>query len=71
LKTKLKHIASIQTGFFAKPKTNGEVVYLQAKYFNEAGELISTFHPDLKADDISEKHLLRHGDVLFAANHEN
>ena len=67
MKTKLKHIASIQTGLFAKPTANGEVVYLQAKYFNESGELTSPLHPDLKADDVSEKHLLRHGDVLFAA----
>jgi len=67
LKTTLKHIAGIQTGFFAKPTLEGEVVYLQAKHFDEAGQICADLHPDLMADSISEKHLLRRGDVLFAA----
>jgi len=67
LKTTLKHIASIQTGVFAKPAAEGEVVYLQAKHFDEAGQISAELHPDLMADTISEKHLLRRGDVLFAA----
>lgn len=67
MKTTLKHIASIQTGVFAKPVAEGEVIYLQAKHFDEAGQISAELHPDLMADAISEKHLLRHGDVLFAA----
>ena len=67
LKTTLTHIASIQTGVFAKPVSEGEIVYLQARYFDENGLLISELHPDLMADDISDKHLLKPGDVLFAA----
>ena len=67
MKTTLKHIASIQTGIFAKTVSKGEIVYLQAKHFTENGQLHSSLHPDLKADNITEKHLLRHGDVLFAA----
>jgi len=67
LKTTLKHIASIQTGFFAKPISDGEVVYLQAKHFNEAGQICAELHPDLAADTVAAKHLLRKGDVLFAA----
>jgi restriction endonuclease S subunit len=67
LKTTLKHIASIQTGIFAKPVSRGEIVYLQSKYFNENGQLHSVLYPDLKADSITEKHLLRQGDILFAA----
>ena len=42
-------------------------MYLQSKHFNENGQLHTLLHPDLKADNITEKHLLRHGDVLFAA----
>lgn len=42
-------------------------MYLQAKHFTENGQLHSSLHPDLKADNITDKHLLRHGDVLFAA----
>ena len=67
LKTTLEHIASIQTGVFAKPAANGEIVYLQARYFDESGRLISLLHPDLKADDVNAKHILKPGDVLFAA----
>lgn len=67
MKTTLRHIASIQTGVFAKPTADGEVLYLQAKHFDEAGQISTELHPDLKEDTISEKHLLRRGDVLFAA----
>jgi len=67
LKTTLKHIASIQTGVFAKPVPDGEVIYLQAKHFDEVGQISAELHPDLMADAIAERHLLRLGDVLFAA----
>lgn len=43
------------------------MVYLQAKHFDEYGQLLTALHPDLPAEGISEKHLLRPGDVLFAA----
>jgi len=67
LKTDLKHIATIQTGLFAKPIAKGDIVYLQAKHFDENGQLKTSLHPDLKVDTITDKHMLRHGDVLFAA----
>jgi len=67
LKTLIKSITNIQTGLFAKPAGVGEVVYLQSKNFDEYGQLHSELHPDLVADGISEKHLLKDGDVLFAA----
>lgn len=67
MKKLINHITSIQTGLFAKPSGIGEVVYLQSKHFDENGHLLSTLHPDLMAEGISEKHLLRNGDVLFAA----
>lgn len=67
MKTTLKHIASIQTGVFAKPVPDGDVIYLQAKHFDEAGQISVELHPDLMADTIPERHLLRQGDVLFAA----
>lgn len=67
MKTALKHITNIQTGVFAKPIKDGEIVYLQAKHFNENGQLIGLLHPDLLAESISGKHLLQPGDILFAA----
>lgn len=67
MKIALKHIASIQTGVFAKPIAKGEIVYLQAKHFDENGQIIGLLHPNLNAIGIMEKHFLRQGDVLFAA----
>lgn len=67
MKTLIKYITNIQTGLFAKPAGIGELVYLQSKHFDEYGQLHSVLHPDLPAEGISEKHLLRDGDVLFAA----
>lgn len=67
MKTLIKDITNIQTGLFAKPTGKGEVVYLQSKHFDENGKLLGELHPDLLANSISEKHLLKAGDVLFAA----
>ncbi|NOY49448.1 MAG: restriction endonuclease subunit S, partial [Chlorobi bacterium] len=71
MKTALKHIASIQTGVFAKPIQKGEIVYLQSKHFDENGELTEILYPDLNVDSKINKqinkHLLEKGDVLFAA----
>lgn len=67
MKTALKYIARIQTGVFAKTVSKGEIIYLQAKHFDENGELIETLYPDVNADGKIDKHLLRKGDVLFAA----
>lgn len=67
MKTLIKDITNIQTGLFAKPSGIGNVVYLQSKHFDEYGQLHSVLHPDLMAEGISEKHLLKNGDVLFAA----
>jgi restriction endonuclease S subunit len=67
LKTILKDISSIQTGLFAKTAGVGDIVYLQAKHFDEEGYLKYTLDPDLKATPSNEKHLLQAGDILFAA----
>lgn len=67
LKKLIKDIAKVQTGLFAKPIGVGELVYLQSKHFDENGLLYSALSPDLPVKGISEKHLLKEGDVLFAA----
>ena len=67
MKELLKDISNIQTGVFAKTDSNGDIVYLNAKHFDENGQLNSALHPDLNSNDISKKHLLQYGDVLFAA----
>lgn len=67
MKTLIKDITHIQTGLFAKPAGVGELVYLQSKHFDEYGQLHTVLHTDLSADGIAKKHLLKDGDVLFAA----
>ncbi len=67
MKTLIKDIAHIQTGLFAKPSGIGELVYLQSKHFDEYGQLHAVLYPDMIDEGISEKHLLKDGDVLFAA----
>ncbi len=67
MKTLVKDIAILQTGLFAKPSGNGRLVYLQSKHFDEHGQLHAVLHPDLEVEGIAEKHLLKDGDVLFAA----
>lgn len=67
MKSFIKDITAIRTGLFAKPSDSGNIVYLQSKHFDENGLLQKVLHPDLDEKGISEKHLLRHGDILFAA----
>ena len=67
MKTTIGNIAGIQTGLFAKPIAEGEIVYLQARHFDENAQLIPSLQPDLMAKGISDKHLLQPGDILFSA----
>lgn len=67
MKRKLGNIAEIKTGVYAKPHLNGEAVYLQAKHFDEDGKLVTKLHPDLFISEISQKHFLLPGDIVFAA----
>ncbi len=67
MKTLIKDITHIQTGLFAKPLGEGDLIYLQVKHFDENGKLQSALHGDLLSAHVSKKHLLKNGDVLFAA----
>lgn len=67
MKKLIKDFTNIQTGLFAKPLGEGDVIYLQVKHFDEEGKLQSVLHGDLLSSYVSEKHLLKDGDVLFAA----
>lgn len=67
MKKLLGGISIIQTGLFAKPIGKGEVTYLQMKHIDEFGELKNPLKSELRLEDISDRHLLRSGDVLFAA----
>ena len=66
MKKLFSQLTEIQTGLFTKPLGEGDVIYLQVKHFDENGQLQSVLHEDLLSDYISDKHLLKNGDVLFA-----
>lgn len=63
----LRDVVAVQTGVFGKTVKKGAIVYLQSRYFNEHGQLISSLHPDLLIGSHVDRHLLKRGDVLFAA----
>ncbi len=63
----LKDIAEIQTGVFAKPNVDGNVVCLQANDFDESGNHLGFWAPTISGDNLHSKHFLNKGDVLFAA----
>ena len=67
MRKSLKQLASIRSGIFLKPQENGDLVYMQAKYFDSEGSLSSTIFPDIKRRNVSDKHLLKVGEILFSA----
>lgn len=67
MNTTLRDIADIRTGIFAKPGPDGQCVYLQSKHFDDSGVLNSELYADLEINSRTAKHLLKAGDVLFAA----
>lgn len=66
-KVKLQEIAEIQFGFYAKPKEKGNAAYLQAKQFDELGNLYYTIDNFLKIDQKNEANVLNDGDVLLVS----
>jgi restriction endonuclease S subunit len=63
----IKQIAKIRTGTYLKPDEIKGIVYLQVKDFNDRGEYIGNAAGNNSEDYISELHLLKDGDILFAA----
>ena len=67
MRTALRNIATIKTGVFAKPYSEGDIAYLQAKHFNKNYQLTTPVHSFIKDNNVADKHLLIPGDILFAA----
>lgn len=65
LKKQLKDISNLQFGFYDKPKEEGEVMYLQAKNFNDFGQFDGNVDGLIEITEKSKSHLLEEGDVLF------
>ncbi len=67
LNTKLRNIATITTGYYGQAEPEADLVCLQARNFDDNGSLVEVLYPELKATFKTKKHLLKDGDVLFAA----
>ncbi len=64
--TKLSEIAHIQFGYYDTPSDKGELTYLQAKHFDDSGELTRFDESYIPLDEKSRKHLLQPGDILLS-----
>ena len=67
MKLRLAQIASIQTGVYAKADLQGNSYYLQARHFDDSGELRFLAQPDLFVDTKMARHILKDSDLLFIA----
>lgn len=67
MKTKLAHITQFQSGIYEKPDINADTLYLQAVHFTRSGTFNESVFPQLQSNGKLEKHLLKEGDLLFAA----
>ncbi len=67
MKVQLKDIADIQFGYYAQSSNEGTIPYLQAKQFNEFGQLVNDFDTFLEDDSKIKDNLLEDGDILFVS----
>lgn len=63
----LNTISSIRTGVYLQPELKGDARYLQIKDFNSRGEFTGGSVAEIQLDMRLERHLLKQGDILFAA----
>ena len=63
--TSIRNISHIQAWYFLKTEPDGVAVYLQAKHFDEYGDIKKdALNADLR-HDLQERHLLQENDVIF------
>ena len=67
MKLKLSNISQFQSGIYEKPDINADILYLQSVHFTRSGTFDKTVTPQLKLNNKLEKHILKEGDLLFAA----
>lgn len=63
---KIKDIAIVQTGVYLKEMSEGEVLYLQVKTFDNKANVVAPM-PSIAPNDKIKKYLLSESDLLFAA----
>lgn len=67
VKKQLKDIAEIQSGFYIRTDGNWDISYLQAKNFDEFGDLKEKLVSEIKTENIQERQLLQKWDILFSS----
>jgi restriction endonuclease S subunit len=67
----LGEIAKMTSGLYAKPDISPEILYLQAIHYDEFGILDTLIEPKLSLNKKTEPHVLKEGDILFAAKGSN
>ncbi len=67
MKTNLSNITQFQSGIYEKPGIDADTLYLQAVHFTRSGLFDKKVEPQLKLNSKLERHLLKEGDLLFAA----
>lgn len=63
---KVAEIANLATGLYLQTTPGGETRYLQARHFDEDGNLDFRIEPEIHLEPKQSRHLLLPGDVLFA-----
>jgi restriction endonuclease S subunit len=71
MKHQINEIIQIQSGIYAKPAINGDVLYLLARHLREDGSVDPLVRPNLVLPDAGRKNLLQDGDVIFVAKGTN
>lgn len=68
---KLKDIAEIQTGIYAKASPSPDTVYLQVSDFDSEGVICHSIRPSIATTKKNIGHYLKDGNLLFAAKGNN
>jgi restriction endonuclease S subunit len=67
VRKRLKSIADIQSWFYIRTESTGDIIYLQAKYFDKFWDLKISLVPDINHEGIQKRYILKPGDILFSA----
>jgi len=67
MKHYLNDIVEVQSWYYLRTSTDWDVKYLQAKDFNEFGELKWDLVPELNSKEVQERQYLQDWDILFSA----
>ena len=67
MKNYLGDIAEIQSWYYVRTSTDWDVIYLQAKDFDEFGDIKWDLKPELNPKEVQERQYLQDWDILYSA----